>query len=105
MVDWCGTAHRDVSLTPHKVGEHYYAGKIVQDPIEEARGVVAPVDVPSGQIRWKVDMDGPALANVTATSGGVIFAGDLRGTLYAVKQMMARCSYAILSQAQSVAGC
>ncbi len=47
--------------------------------------MLAAVDVPSGHIRWKVDKDGPALANVTATSGGVIFAGDLRGTLYAVK--------------------
>ena len=85
MVNWCGTAHRDASLTPHKVGEHYYAGRIVQDPIEEARGVLAAVDIPSRRIRWKVDMDGPALANVTATSGGIIFAGDLKGTLYAVK--------------------
>ena len=85
MVNWCGTAHRDASPPEYKVGEHYYAGKIVQDPPEEARGVLAAVDVPLGRIRWKVFMDGPALANVSATSSGVIFAGDLRGTLYAVK--------------------
>ncbi len=47
--------------------------------------MLAAVDIPSRRIRWKVDMDGPALANVTATSGGIIFAGDLKGTLYAVK--------------------
>jgi alcohol dehydrogenase (cytochrome c) len=35
-------------------------------------------------------MDGPALANVTATSGGVIFASDLKGTLYAVKEDVLR---------------
>ncbi len=84
MVNWCGTAHRDAEAPVHKAGEHYYGGKIDQDPIDEARGVLAAVDVTSGKLRWRIETSAPMLANVTATAGGVIFAGDLKGTLYAV---------------------
>ncbi|HJW05226.1 MAG TPA: PQQ-binding-like beta-propeller repeat protein [Rhodanobacter sp.] len=84
MVDWCGMASHITTPPVHKVGEHYYAGKIEQDPIDQAKGVLAAVDVASGKLRWKVEGAGPMLANVTATSGDVVFAGDLKGTLYAV---------------------
>ena len=84
MVNWCGTAHRSAETPVHKVGEHHYGGKIDQDPIEQARGVVAAVDATSGHVRWGVETAGPALANVTATASGIIFAGDLRGNLYAI---------------------
>ena len=84
MVDWCGTAMRDKEAPVPAVGVHYYGGSIKQDPIEQARGVLSAVDVRTGTVRWKVQADGPMLANVTATSGGVIFAGDLKGTLYGV---------------------
>jgi alcohol dehydrogenase (cytochrome c) len=84
MVNWCGTAHHDAQTPVHETGKHYYGGKIDQDPIGEARGVLAAVDATSGRLRWKIETDAPMLANVTATAGGLIFAGDLKGTLYAV---------------------
>jgi alcohol dehydrogenase (cytochrome c) len=84
MVDWCGTVSRQENPPAHKVGEHFYGGGIVQDPIEQARGVLAAVDVSSGTLRWKLEAAAPMLANVTSTSGGIVFAGDLKGTLYAV---------------------
>ena len=84
MVDWCGMASHIESPPIHKVGEHFYGGQIEQDPIDQARGVLAAVDVASGKLRWRVEGQGPMLANVTATSGGIVFAGDLKGTLYAV---------------------
>ena len=84
MVDWCGTAHRDAAAPVYKVGEHYYGGKIDQDPIDQARGVLAAIDVTSGKLRWKSEVPAPMLANVTATAGGVVFAGDLKGTFYAI---------------------
>jgi alcohol dehydrogenase (cytochrome c) len=84
MVDWCGMASHVDAPPVHKVGEHFYGGKIEQDPIEQGRGVLAAVDVASGKLRWKVEGPGPMLANVTATSGDVVFAGDLTGILYAV---------------------
>ncbi len=84
MVDWCGTVSHQENAPVHKVGEHFYGGGIVQDPIELARGVLAAVDVASGTLRWKVEAAAPMLANVTSTTGGIVFAGDLKGTLYAV---------------------
>jgi alcohol dehydrogenase (cytochrome c) len=84
MVDWCGMVSHQENPPAHKVGEHFYGGGIVQDPIEQARGVLAAVDVSSGTLRWKLEAAAPMLANVTSTSGGIVFAGDLKGTLYAV---------------------
>ena len=85
MVNWCGTAHRDAEAPVHKVGEHYYGGKIVQDPIGQSRGVLSAVDAKSGTMHWQFETEAPMLANVTPTAGGLVFAGDLKGTLYAVK--------------------
>lgn len=84
MVDWCGMASHDANPPVHKLGEHFYAGQIKQDPIDQGRGVLAAIDVASGKLRWKMKGKGPMLANVTVTSGGLVFAGDLKGTLYAV---------------------
>jgi alcohol dehydrogenase (cytochrome c) len=84
MVDWCGTEHRNAAAPTWQAGVHYYGGEIDQDPIDQARGVLAAVDVSSGTLRWKTEVPAPMLANVTATAGGIVFAGDLKGTLYAV---------------------
>jgi alcohol dehydrogenase (cytochrome c) len=84
MVEWCGTAHRDASAPTFQSGVHYYGGKIDQDPIDQARGLLAAIDVSSGELRWKTEVAAPMLANVTVTAGDVIFAGDLKGTLYAI---------------------
>jgi alcohol dehydrogenase (cytochrome c) len=68
----------------HQTGTHFYGGKIAQDPIEQSRGVLAAVDVSTGKPRWELEAAAPMLANVTATKSGIVFAGDLKGTLYAV---------------------
>jgi alcohol dehydrogenase (cytochrome c) len=59
IVEWCGTAHRDANAPVYKVGEHYYGGKIVQDPIDQARGLLAAIDVVSGELRWKTELPAP----------------------------------------------
>lgn len=84
LVDWCGMVSHEASPPQHQVGVHFYGGKIEQEPIDQARGVLAGVDVATGRLRWKFEAPAPMLANVTATSSGIIFAGDLKGTLYAV---------------------
>jgi alcohol dehydrogenase (cytochrome c) len=85
MVDWCGTVSHEDKAPAHAVGVHYYGGGIKQDPIDEGRGVLAAVDVATGKLRWKLEAPAPMLANVTSTTGGVVFAGDLKGNLYALK--------------------
>lgn len=84
MVDWCGTVSHEAAAPIHQVGVHFYGGGIVQDPIDQSRGVLAAVDVAAGKLRWKFESPAPMLANVTSTSGGIVFAGDLKGNLYAL---------------------
>jgi alcohol dehydrogenase (cytochrome c) len=83
MVDWCGTVAHEASAPKYGVGVHFYGGEIKQDPIEQARGILAAVDVATGTLRWKFEAPAPMLGNVTATGGGLVFAGDLKGNLYA----------------------
>jgi alcohol dehydrogenase (cytochrome c) len=68
----------------YQTNTHFYGGKIVQDPIEQSTGVLAAVDVAIGKPRWELQAPAPMLANVTATESGIVFAGDLKGILYAV---------------------
>jgi alcohol dehydrogenase (cytochrome c) len=84
MVDWCGTVSHEAKAPMHQVGVHFYGGGIVQDPIDQSRGVLAAVDVATGKLRWKFEAPAPMLANVTSTTGGVVFAGDLKGNLFAL---------------------
>jgi alcohol dehydrogenase (cytochrome c) len=86
MVDWCGKVSHEAKAPEHQVAVHFYGGGIVQDPIDEARGLLSAVDVASGKIKWKFEAPAPMLANVTATSGGVVFAGDLKGNFYAIDE-------------------
>jgi alcohol dehydrogenase (cytochrome c) len=84
MVNWCGTAYRDREPPQFGIGTHYYGGKMQQDPPDQARGLVSAIDVKTGQARWNFEAPAPIVANVVATSGGIIFAADLKGTLYAL---------------------
>ena len=76
-VDWCGTFTRTADkpdLTPYA---HYYGGAVVPDPRDQARGWLSAVDTATGKLRWKEQWPTPLVAAVTATSGGVLFTGDL----------------------------
>jgi alcohol dehydrogenase (cytochrome c) len=84
MVDWCGMVSHEAKAPEHQVAVHFYGGVIKQDPLDQARGVLAAVDVGTGKLRWKFEAPAPMLANVTATSGGLVFAGDLKGDFYAL---------------------
>lgn len=78
MVNWCGTAHRDEKAPVHKVGERYYGGKIVQDPVDQGRGMLSAVDPATGAVRWQMEAPTPMLGNVTVTSGGARVRGRSR---------------------------
>lgn len=83
MVDWCGTVSHQAEAPEHQIATHFYGGGIVQDPIETARGVLSAIDLATGAVKWKFEAPAPMLANVTATSGNLVFAGDLKGNFYA----------------------
>ena len=54
------------------------------DPAEKAKGWLTAFDAESGSVRWKYHAPHPMLAGVTPTAGGLVFAADLGGEIYAV---------------------
>jgi len=49
-----------------------------------ARGWLTSFDADTGDVRWKLKAPKPIIAGVTPTAGGVVFAADLAGNLFAV---------------------
>jgi len=86
MANWCATVAHDAKPPVHKVGVPYYGGRIVPDPVSQARGVLAALNVGTGTLRWRWEAPAPMLANVTATSAGIVFAADVKGNLYALDE-------------------
>ncbi len=92
-VDWCAT----VALQPadktrgsemhrpwaghNAAGPAEAFGKL--DPPDTWAGWVYATDADSGAVAWKFKAPFPVMSGVTSTAGGLVFAGDMGGTLYA----------------------
>jgi alcohol dehydrogenase (cytochrome c) len=94
-VDWC-TSVRLLPLDRLKgkpgsawTGE-IEGGFGKQDLKEKWKGWVTAFDADTGKQAWQVRMPTPMLAGVTPTAGGVTFAGDLNGTVYALHSRTGR---------------
>jgi hypothetical protein len=83
-VDWCGVFAKAPKDPPIMQGMHYYGGSVTQDPREKAKGWLTAVDASTGKERWKYASPTPLVAGVTATSGGVVFTGDLNNDFLAL---------------------
>jgi alcohol dehydrogenase (cytochrome c) len=86
-VDWCTMLQ---ILTPEQTlaqqgqpGKAFTGGANALfgtlDPYAFARGWLTALDADTGQVRWRYLAPAPVLAGVTATSGGLVFMGDLYG--------------------------
>ncbi|GJG89513.1 alcohol dehydrogenase [Gemmatimonadetes bacterium T265] len=84
-VDWCGTytTATEQALAGHKPGMPYYGGSYAPAPGDTASGWLTALDAGTGQVRWRYHAPQPIVAGVTPTAGGLVFTGDLGGTLYA----------------------
>ena len=51
---------------------------------EQARGWLQAIDATTGKLRWKRQWPTPLVAGVTATSGGMLFTGDLNDDFLAI---------------------
>jgi len=71
-------------LAPYTQNAHYYGGSVTPDPRDQARGWLRAIDVTSGEERWTKQWPTPLVAAVTATSGGVLFTGDLDNNFLAI---------------------
>jgi alcohol dehydrogenase (cytochrome c) len=76
-VDWCGTFKLAADKPEFVPAAHYYGGAVIPDARETSRGWLTAIDGTSGKVRWRQQWPTPLVAAVTATSGGVLFTGDL----------------------------
>jgi alcohol dehydrogenase (cytochrome c) len=89
-VDWCSTVKRaaDDAIKAAKLGQPWSGaeGKKAfgdMDPAEQWAGWITAVEADRGNVAWKRKLPAPVLGAVTPTAGGVVFAGDMLGNIYA----------------------
>jgi len=88
-VDWCARVQlkSDTINIPAPSSGYWFGAANPQsemyDPPDQARGWLTSFDAENGSVRWKYQAAHPMLAGVTPTAGGVVFAADLGGQLYA----------------------
>ncbi|HET6895954.1 MAG TPA: PQQ-binding-like beta-propeller repeat protein [Candidatus Baltobacteraceae bacterium] len=99
-VEWNGPAYdpqtNDVyvnsvhACATYKVGEVRYTqgsfflgGAIVMDPLKSWYGWTTALDADTGKIAWRYKAPTPMIAAVTPTAGGLVFTGDMNGTVLA----------------------
>ncbi len=82
-VDWCADVKKN-ETSQYKPGEMFMGGtfKLVSDP--PPSGWITSVDAASGKVRWRFHAAAPVVSGITPTAGGVVFAGDMSGRLYAL---------------------
>lgn len=85
-VDWCMRVRvvRDTINLPATGTWLGNENTDTQTPVADARGWVTAFDAENGSVRWKFQAPRPILAGVTPTGGGVVFAADMGGELYAL---------------------
>jgi len=87
-VDWCANVQvkRDIEAPPSGglwLGNEN-AFPDIFDPADRAKGWLTAFDAETGSVRWKYHAPHPMLAGVTPTAGGLVFAADLGGQIYAM---------------------
>jgi alcohol dehydrogenase (cytochrome c) len=82
-VDWCADVKKN-EKSEFKPGEMFMGGtfKLVSDP--PPSGWITSVDAASGRVRWRFHAEAPVVSGITPTAGGVVFAGDMSGNVYAL---------------------
>jgi len=82
-VDWCGIFKKDEE--PRFVaGQLFMGGSFTPDPVEKSTGWLTAVTASTGKVAWKYHSARPMVAAVTATSGNVIFTGEMTGDFIAL---------------------
>ncbi len=91
-VDWCTTVRVAPAETVKRAsyGQPWTGSADESNPFgrmdaqEHWRGWLTATDADSGEVRWRFETPAPILSGITPTAGGVVFFGDIDGTLYAL---------------------
>lgn len=82
-VDWCGVFKKDDEAR-FVAGQQFMGGSFTWDPVEKSAGWLTALKATTGEEIWKYKSARPMLANVTATSGDMLFTGELTGDFMAM---------------------
>jgi PQQ-dependent dehydrogenase (methanol/ethanol family) len=85
-IDMCMnyTVNAPGTIVQHRSGAGDLAGTATQ--VGEATGMLAAVSADTGRLAWRTPLPRPAVGGALATAGGLVFAGDDDGYLYALDQ-------------------
>ena len=83
-VDWCGIFKKMASPPQFALNTHYYGGSVTPDARAQAKGWLFAIDAGTGEVRWRRQWPTPLVAGLTATSGGMLFTGDLDNNFLAI---------------------
>jgi mono/diheme cytochrome c family protein len=90
-VDWCARLAASTEKFEYKPGEFAFGGTF--EFLGTARGWLYALDADTGAVRWKRETEGPQVAGITPTSGGVTFTGDLGGNFFAIDSKSGKTLY------------
>jgi alcohol dehydrogenase (cytochrome c) len=89
-VDWCTTVRLapDDVVKEVKLGQPWSGAEGKEpfgnmDPAGQWAGWITAIDADRGTVAWKRKLPAPVLGAVTPTAGGVVFAADMMGNVYA----------------------
>jgi alcohol dehydrogenase (cytochrome c) len=83
-VDWCGIFKKSDSPPQFAENAHYYGGSVTPDGHDQSKGWLYAIAAGTGSVQWRRQWPTPLVAGVTATSGGVLFTGDLNNDFLAI---------------------
>ncbi|MEO8134428.1 MAG: PQQ-binding-like beta-propeller repeat protein [Betaproteobacteria bacterium] len=91
-VDWCGTFKKDDEAR-FVAGQQYMGGSFTWDPVDKSTGWLTAVKATTGEELWKYHSSRPMVAAVTATSGDILFTGELTGDFLAMDARSGKVVY------------
>jgi alcohol dehydrogenase (cytochrome c) len=86
MVDWCFYySTRDYSGNPgFWLGAEDNGGTVRPNFSNRPGGWITAIDGATGRLQWRRQTDGQVIAGLVPTKSGLLFAGDVRGNLFAL---------------------
>jgi hypothetical protein len=71
------------STKPESALNYSHGGAVFADYATQPKGMITAIDGETGRILWKYPTDAQMLAGLVPTKSGLLFAGDVRGNLFA----------------------
>ncbi|MGB1882783.1 MAG: PQQ-binding-like beta-propeller repeat protein [Gammaproteobacteria bacterium] len=89
-VDWCATL-KSATDFKYKPGDFAFGGTF--EFIGKGAGWIYAMGADDGKVNWSRKTEGPHVAGITPTSGGIAFTGDMAGNFWALDSKTGKALY------------